>query len=47
MSRNSKIDYTQYVHEFTNQAGEARYAVAFWDEDTPNTPAHSTNVLPN
>ena len=28
MTRNSQISYTQYVHEFTNERGETRYAVA-------------------
>ena len=32
MSRNQSISYTQYVHEFTNERGETRYAVAEWDE---------------
>lgn len=32
MSRNKGIDYTQYVHEFVNENGETRYAVAEWNE---------------
>lgn len=33
MSRNSKVDYTQYVHEYTDDQGRTRYAVAEWDAD--------------
>ena len=28
-----KRDFTQYVHEFTNDDGVTRYAVARWDQD--------------
>jgi hypothetical protein len=30
MSRNKNVDYTQYVHEFTDAAGSTRYAVGEW-----------------
>jgi len=26
-------DFTQYVHEFTTDSGQTRYAVARWDEE--------------
>lgn len=32
MSRNKNADYTQYVHEFVNERGETRYAVAEWNQ---------------
>lgn len=32
MARNKNVDYTQYVHEFENERGETRYAVAEWNE---------------
>jgi hypothetical protein len=31
MSRNPKVDYTKYVHQFTDSWGVTRYAVAEWD----------------
>ncbi len=34
MSRNKKIDYTQYVHEFTDANGVPRWAVAHWNPDS-------------
>jgi len=30
MSRNSQVDYTQYVHEYTDDDGKTRYAVGEW-----------------
>lgn len=33
MSRNSAIDYTQFVHEFVDGNGVTRYAVAEWNEE--------------
>lgn len=32
MSRNKNVDYTQFVHEITDEKGNIRYAVAKWDE---------------
>ena len=32
MSRNSTVNYTQYVHEFTDDQGKTRFAVGQWDE---------------
>lgn len=32
MSRNPRVDYTQFVHEFLNDNDERRYAVAEWVE---------------
>lgn len=33
MSRNGNVDYTQYVHEYTDKDGVTRYAVAEWNEE--------------
>ena len=33
MSRNPKQDYTQYVHKFTDEHGQTRYAVGKWDAE--------------
>lgn len=33
MTRNPKADYTQYVHEYTDEKGRTRYAVAAWDDN--------------
>jgi len=30
MSRNNKVNYTQFVHEFTDDEGRTRYAVGQW-----------------
>ena len=27
------MDYTQYVHEFSDRSGQIRYAVGRWDDD--------------
>jgi hypothetical protein len=32
MSRNAKVDYTQYVHEYVDDNGKTRYAVGQWVE---------------
>ena len=32
MSRNPKVDYTQYVHEYETTKGEKRYAVGVWNQ---------------
>jgi hypothetical protein len=31
--RSRQVDYTQYVHEFTTDDGQTRYAVARWDAE--------------
>jgi len=31
MSRNSAVDFTKYVHEFTDDKGKTRYAVGEWN----------------
>ena len=33
MSRNSRADYTKYVHAYTDKQGRTRYAVAEWVEE--------------
>jgi hypothetical protein len=33
MPRNKNVDYTKYIHEFTDDNGRTRYAVAEWDEE--------------
>ena len=32
MSRNAQKNYSQYVHEFTDDNGKTRYAVGEWQE---------------
>ena len=32
MSRNKNVDYTKYIHEFIDEHGVQRFAVAEWDE---------------
>ena len=32
MSRNPKVTYTQYVHEFEDKTGQTRYAVGEWSQ---------------
>lgn len=32
MSRNSAVDFTKYVHEFTDDDGKTRYAVGEWSD---------------
>jgi hypothetical protein len=36
----ARMDYTQYVHEFEDNKGQTRYAVARWDE------AHAQYIRP-
>jgi hypothetical protein len=33
MSKNKNVDYTQYVHEYTDEDGVQRYAVGEWDQE--------------
>lgn len=33
MSRNKSVDYSRYIHEFTDAQGQIRYAVGEWIED--------------
>lgn len=33
MSRNNKVDYTKYVHEYEDSKGRKRYTVAEWDQE--------------
>jgi hypothetical protein len=40
MSRNKAISYTKFVHEYIDEAGKVRYAVAEWDEN------HSQYIAP-
>jgi len=32
MSRNSQVDYTQYIHQFTDDEGKIRWAVGKWSQ---------------
>jgi hypothetical protein len=34
MSRNPEVDYTQFVHEFVDEFGHTRYAVARWEQSS-------------
>lgn len=34
MSRNKHVDYTKYVHEYTDRKGVTRYAVAEWNQES-------------
>jgi hypothetical protein len=33
MSRNSQVDYTQYIHEFVDDDGKTRFAVGQWSQE--------------
>lgn len=33
MSRNKSVDYTQYIHEYRDEQGRTRYAVAEYNEE--------------
>ena len=33
MSRNSAVDFTKYIHEFTDDDGKTRYAVGEWNDN--------------
>lgn len=33
MSKNSQVDYTQYVHKFTDENGKIYFAVGEWNQE--------------